>query len=322
MDSPPKILRIKRKRGQDPLQALILEDRRSAKRSKSSTPINSRVPSPVLAPQPDEKSFYFTLSRTDAQIDDLQSLLSEAPANVSRKRKFIIPKNQTEEDAVIPNELADMVNLFLTVGESTKRRKKRSRTGAGTGDIEAEEEKQPEIEEEPADITAEYVYDVYLLSNTEPLTTANHPQSQIGYIRFFDDADNDLYQSDDDDASKPVFSDDEDSNAEDFYQNDYPEDEDAGGNSDFSLEEVDGSVVIPQDDIERDNYIGSLRIEEYSAYDEVDFRNIVDHDDDDEDVEEEGFARQNFFPGDEEDEMAIHRDRIFGRLERMIQERD
>ena len=31
---------------------------------------------------------------------------------------------------------------------------------------------------------SQYVYDVYQLSESEPLTTANHPLSQIGYIRF------------------------------------------------------------------------------------------------------------------------------------------
>jgi hypothetical protein len=34
--------------------------------------------------------------------------------------------------------------------------------------------------------------------------------------------------------------------------------------------------------------------------------------------DENDYKRQNFFPDEEEDELAQHRDRIFGKLEKMI----
>lgn len=336
---PPRVLRIKRKRGQDPLQALILEDKRSVKRSKPSTPVSSRVPSPVNTPpaikDADAKNFYFTLSRTDDMevVDDsvVQSILAEAPGvdaeKVSRKRKFIIPKSQTEEDTIIPNELSDMLNSFLSVGEgSTPKRKRKVRGGASkvetTDTTESTTVETPEIEApEPV---SEYVYDVYLLSSTEPLTTANHPQSQIGYIRFFDDEDNDLYQSDDDDTRKPaILSDDEDSNAEDFYQNDYPSDEDAGAysesNSILHLD-VDGNEDEQDLDQLEAEVIQALNEGDYDEYDDVNYLGD-DHFEDDDGYDEE-FTRNTFFESDKDDALAIHRDKIFGKLQSMIDEKN
>ncbi|ODV82274.1 DUF1762-domain-containing protein [Suhomyces tanzawaensis NRRL Y-17324] len=312
MDQPPQILRIKRKRTQDPLQALILEGR-DPKRSKPSTPIASRYTSPVHTPRPPSpnevaKRFY-KLSRTDAlTTGEEQSVIdsvlrvaggeedddSSAPVRKSRKRKFIIPQNQSQEDAEIPNELSDMVNSYLNVNEDENgsRRKKRIRN------------KVPENEgSEPSGVQedSDYVYDVYLLSNNEPMTTANHPQAQIGYIRFFDDEDL-LYVSDEEDNKPVVLSDDEDSNAEDFYQNDYPSDEDAGVYSD-SHEIVDDEAELAnelnEDDYDYD-YEGSYLAED--NFDDTDFK------------------RNKFFESDEHDPMAIHRDRIFGKLEKMINE--
>lgn len=210
--SPPTILRIKRKRGQDPLQALILEDQRSVKRSKVSTPVGSPKgspkASPKLAPSPSPhippvnpaEKIYFRLKRTDEvrireENDVIQSILTpdEKPLD-PEARQFVIPNRSTVEDTVIPNELSDMLETYLSVdGVETK--------------------------------TDDYVYDVYYL-DSEPLTTANHPQSQIGYIKFFEeDEDNEVLKVYELDKEDTQLSDDEDSNAEDFYQNDYPSDD-------------------------------------------------------------------------------------------------
>ena len=66
---PPKILRIKRKRHQDPLQALILEDRRNVKRSKPSSPTASPKLSPIATPRritsKENLNYVFKLARTD-----------------------------------------------------------------------------------------------------------------------------------------------------------------------------------------------------------------------------------------------------------------
>ncbi|EGW30175.1 uncharacterized protein SPAPADRAFT_144096 [Spathaspora passalidarum NRRL Y-27907] len=324
-EQPPQILRIKRKRHQDPLQALILEDKRLAKRSKPSTPVGSPTSSPKIAPRKSQEhlNYVFKLTRTDdtVNIQDesiVNSILAESESVNTEvdARNFVIPKHQIEEDVVIPNELSDMVNSVLTFDKPTTQRKKRGHKGVQEEPAEVHPEAQePEHDAEADD--SQYVYDVYQLSMAEPLTSANHPQSLIGYIRFFDDDENDeniLMNDEDNDSVKPDLTDDEDSNTESFYQNDYPSDEDAGAFSDVYDENEDEGYV-PQEGV-------GLRDDEYFDYDEVDFHNVIDDGDDEEDDDEDtsGFKRNTFFKGDQDDPMAIYRDKIFGKLERMIDE--
>lgn len=330
MAEPPQILRIKRKRGQDPLQALILEERQPAKKSKPSSPISSEAPTP----KPDApKSWYFQLARTDNAANQreqeiLGSVLSEAAAR-DENRQFVIPKQQSEEDAVIPHELADMVDSFLNVNnDGAKRRIRRG----GKLTSEAENESQEEISQE--DIANDYVFDVYKLSDTEPLTNSNFPLSQIGYIKFFDDDDYDLMQSDDDKKSDgAVFSDDEDSNAESFYQNDYPEDEDAGVYSDTYSDDDDenygvGPVILETAEAAEGNaYLKGedpQEVQYNDLYDDFfdESGRGVNFLEDDYYQNDETFERQKFFNDEEENDLALHRDRIFGKLQRMIDERN
>lgn len=366
---PPKILRIKRKRGQDPLQALILEERHPAKKSKPSSPISSGIVTPIETPN-EQKNVYFALTRTDdsTTIDDsvVQSVLSESIRNEdnvnNRKRKFIIPKHQTEEDAIIPNELSDMLSSFLYVNQSEEpKRKRRIRGGISSNELQTNEisfSSNNEInniinnhesnnnDDDDDDQLSEYVYDVYQISS-EPLTNANHPQSQIGYIRFFDSEDNDLYQSDDDDdPTRKIYSDEEDSNAESFYQNDYPSDEDADGLSENILnsdnEEIErnenddddddddiGPVIIqgPEEEegyeyLRGDEYTNSENFDDLydDFFDENDGTNNVNFLNEDQGMNDD-YERQNFFPNEKDDELAKHRDRIFANLQRMIDEK-
>lgn len=296
MPKPPQTLRIKRKRNQDPLQALIL----GSKRVKLSL---------------DQKSYYFQLERTVqvSQADsDLGSVLHESSS--VEGRHFVIPKRPLEEDAVIPNELADMVQSFLSVNDnpSPKKRKRRGLT----------KEKESKPAEPLADFLGDYVFDVYTLS--EPLTSQNFPQSEIGYIKFFDDKDYDLMNSDDDSGSG--YSDNEDSNAESFYQNDYPEDEDAGAFSetyDESEDDAIGPVILETpEDFEGNAYLRGHEQAE-GQFDDL-YDDFFDGDNPkvnflNEDYTEE-YERNSFFQGDEDDHLAQHRDRIFGRLQKMIDE--
>ncbi|KAG7660617.1 uncharacterized protein J8A68_005883 [[Candida] subhashii] len=385
---PPRILRIKRKRHQDPLQALILEDTRAAKRSKPSSPKVSPKLAPVDSPlsanqqpsqsiQPSQEqqeqpiveppsNYVFKLARTDnpsnVNIQDesiINTILSESqtPLDIQdttnnesqTKKKFIIPRNQIEEDVIIPHELSDMIDSFListtaTDKPSIPKRKKRGRKDSISPDDHAEHQGEEEEEEE-----GEYVYDVYHLTTTEPMTTANHPQSQIGYIRFFNDEEDDMNNNngrgnilmnneEDNKSGAEVMTDDEDSNAESFYQNDYPSDEDAGVYSDTNNIEAGGDGIGVGVADEEEGYVPhegiGLKEDEYFEYNEIedfqlDEEKNDDHDDDDldeygdgeyEDENEVGYKRNIFFKSDESDPMAIHRDKIFGRLERMINE--
>lgn len=318
MMEPPKILRIKRKRNQDPLQALILEDSRKAKKSKPSTPNPSKNVTPISTP-PNEivegaiENIYFRLARTDDITNDMllaDSVLSRdsntEQKNVQNDNKFVIPKQQSETDVAIRDELSDMVNSFLNVndqGDDSKRKKRTKNVNQARDD------------------TDEYVYDVYHIS-AEPLTSANHPQSQIGYIRFFND-DSELYQSDDEDQpNSQLVSDDEDSNAEDFYQNDYPTDEDAGSNSDISVlhRPVDVNGLMNDFDLDENDYDQDLEDLENVNYLQDD--QYFDGDTSISYGDEPFPTRNTFFKSDEHDPLAIHRDRIFGKLEAMIKEQD
>lgn len=330
MTEPPQILRIKRKRGQDPLQALILADRQpAAKRSKPSSPVSSQATTPKPEPP---KNWYFQLARTDnvnqGDQDILGSVLSEAAVK-GEDRQFVIPKQQTEEDAVIPHELADMVDTFLNVDTEVSERKKR-RGGKLTSQSDIESTKR----ETDEDFANDYVFDVYKLSNTEPITNANFPQSQIGYIKFFDDHEYDLMLSDDEKKSDgAVFSDDEDSNAESFYQNDYPEDEDAGALSETYDEEDEneeiGPVILESAEAAEGHAYLNGDFQQEGQYDEL-YEEFFDENgeqsvnflEDDYYQNDETFERQKFFNDEEEDDLALHRDRIFGKLQRMIDERE
>ncbi|CAK7897572.1 RNA polymerase II nuclear localization protein Iwr1p [[Candida] anglica] len=387
-NSPPTVLRIKRKRDQDPLQALILEDR-NTKKSKPSSLASSVASTPVKgvpgATSAVNESLLFTLTRTDessAVVTDetvMQSILSESRRK-GQGRKFVIPKRQLEEDTVIPNELTDMLDSLLVEdgassaaaeGGSSRPKKRRhhgsssSRNIGSSSNIPTHVNPEPSINDQvqrdheysadphssPSTQLSEYVYDVYQLASPEAMTTANHPSSTIGYIRFFDDEENDLYQSDDDDNNKLQLSDDEDSNAEDFYQNDYPEDEDAGAFSDTYTDEEasndddDEADAGAEDDENADIYLvqpnatddlveGFDYIESQDAVDGIANEELEDlydqfYDDDDYDdddhvdfLEDDEFERNEFFPEDRDSELAIHRDRIFGKLQRMIDERE
>lgn len=296
-DAPPQILRIKRRRGSDPLQALVLDQQRSTKKQKKDT-------------QRGSDNFYFKLTRSGEKLSQdesvIQSVLSEATGSNANEeaKKFVYLRNQKEEDTIIPNELTDMVSSFLSINQEQNAN---SRAG------------------EPAASNSDYVYDVYQLTSVEPFTTQDLEKSKIGYIRFFNDEDS-LLQSDDENvASKQEDLDDEDSNAESYYQNDYPSDEDAGGLDD---EEKSNDLFEEFDD---------RRYQYQDNESNADFDNLYDDiygDDDDKeainflsDGESSGyssqsqFERNHFFEGEEDDELAIHRDAIFGKLQRMIDER-
>lgn len=166
------------------------------------------------------------------------------------------------------------------------------------------------------EVELEYVYDVYYRDKAVQETWE---VSRIGYIKFQED-ENDLVNEEDNDSLLAV-SDDEDSNAEDFYQNDYPEDEDAGNDND-GLE-----VEVKEDETEILEEYDEIYEKHFNSDEPIDFLKSLQEDEDsdidiEEEEEEENYKRQNFFPNEEDDELAKHRDKIFGKLERMINEYD
>lgn len=296
-DAPPQILRIKRRRGSDPLQALVLDQQRSTKKQRKDT-------------QKGSDNFYFKLTRSGEKLSQdesvILSVLSEAIGSSKNEetKEFVYLRNQKEEDTIIPNELTDMVSSFLSINQE-----KSAHSGAG----------------ELAASNSDYVYDVYQLTCIEPFTTQDLEKSKIGYIKFFNDEDSLLQSDDENDADKQEDLDDEDSNAESYYQNDYPSDEDAGGIDDEEsandlYEEFDDRGYQYHDDesnADFDNLYDDIYGDD-GYHEAIDFLS---------DGESSGYSSQNqfernhFFEGEEDDELAIHRDAIFGKLQRMIDER-
>ena len=235
--NPPSTVQIKRKRDEDPLQALLFEKHEAVKRHKNFS----------LAP----KNYYFRLTRTeDITTNDvtvLESLLpketllkkqgTKRKANFGNdmdgkgertKRKFVIPQRKEEDN--LHHELSDMIESYLNIekngedvddkkgGYDTSRKKSYNKSkGGDSSDFD-------------------YVYDVYRLTATSMLKDVMQSKSGVGYVNFGDDFD--FYQSEDDDEESRCVSDDEDSNAESYYQNDYPSNEDyESGDEKWSFEE-------------------------------------------------------------------------------------
>lgn len=329
----PHIIRVKRKRTDDPLQALILEDTRRTKKLRPNTPAGT----PLVLPKP---MSYYQFTRTDAQAGDDTAATLDAGSDTGDARNFRLKapvEPSTHEPSPllgllreatnsagsgaeeVSGVLSTMVDSFLEDGPTSlaPQRKRRGRRPSDFGT--------------KAPVVADYVYDVYQLA---PLTSDTHPKLTIGYVQFFDDNANDLYPLEDDDSDRRAVLDDEDLNAELFYQNDYPLDEDAGlvasisrlsvgsdpdgmGNhfAEGELEFVEGVDYLAQIDSDDDAAPtgGFLDTPEQLRHYQEQYGGSESEGDSD-------FERQTFFKLDGDDPMAEHRDRIFGRLQQMIDE--
>lgn len=213
---PPQVFRIKRRRNEEPLPALVLEGTPSRKKSRTSD------------------DCLFRLAETTTQEDTSQAVLNpDSSAPTGGRRTFIVPKSvikgSTGEDQVNP-ELLDMVNEYLHSEEGSKpeigqmKRRKSSVSGQRPQLVSDKRESTPEDVEE-------FVYDVYYRDSSGVSSKAI--LHNVGYVRWADD-DLDLI---DDEPDTTILEDDEDSNSEGYYQNDYPEDEVASEASEMSMAE-------------------------------------------------------------------------------------
>ncbi|ODV86759.1 hypothetical protein CANARDRAFT_6329 [[Candida] arabinofermentans NRRL YB-2248] len=318
------VLRIKRRRTEDPLQALLFDNHDNERKSKRTKLGASAKSSRVV----------FKLARTDersqASVIDLSSVLERSGET---NNVFNLPKTEVTSNEVNP-ELLDMLNEYLKVSalgtdssnnnpKPPKRRE--SITSNSNNPLESSNEDN------------EYVYDVYLRDNSSPITD-EAVSSNIGYLQLLPSEARLLLDSaTSSTASSPgasKYTDDEDSNDENFYRNDYPEDEDGGYNpaelSGFA-DDSDGFQEPSDDqndefdivhDRRRFNMKDVLYNEGVSEEDMngVDFQDL-DMEGDDERDEDAEFARNQFFASDVDDPLAIHRDKIFGKLEKMVRER-
>lgn len=376
---PPQVLRVKRKRTDDPLQALVMESsRRQIKRPK----------------------YVFRLKRTEEKdIQDATAVLTCNNSFKNNKPLFNLPSsrksisngtatgteyvsNSSDPSAFIEEgpvelnpELLDMLNDYLKDKDETiinnhvklpKRRQSSLSQDSNNRPIFPKEQmflnsNNQAINEEPEE-ESEYVYDVYY---RDKAVSEQWETDRIGYIRFDDDELNKLNDEDDD---FQMNTDDEDSNDENFYRNDYPEDEDAGyddeselasmgldepsDDQDDAFDIINNKRRFSRTDFMRSEGLKTMSDEEYESMSaqinekptlwgrsedgvdldmddtQMDDNNDYtcddyegDNDDYNQDGEDIQFQRNEFFKSDRDDPLAIHRDQIFGKLQKMIEKR-
>ncbi|CEP61475.1 Iwr1p LALA0_S03e03686g [Lachancea lanzarotensis] len=318
----PGVIRVKRKREDDSVQALLLQENGSAKRGK----------------------FVFRLAKTveselDGQNEELDTPLLKLSDDGEARHFILEQRKRKREEQQLPAEISEMLNNYLSLAP---------KPSAELGTLKRPSQRKSSHLPKPETLPSlSYVYDIYY-KEVVPEDEFVFDSSTVGYIKIVEDY-GELLPEDDEDDKKSVFSDDQDSNEEAFYQNDYPEDEDddrsvlfgseaetgARSNNESSDDELEADTI-------RDHMVAGLGNEEtdvlFERYSEaphllqVKTSNFLDlddeeseHDDnddnDDNDDYDADFKRHNFFPTDSDDPMAIHRDKIFGKLENMIARR-
>lgn len=302
--SAPEYIRVKRRRDEDSVQALLLEEERNTKKGK----------------------FLFKLTETvegdsfsaDSPLLKLSSENNRSVYILERKRR-----HSFEETQELPSKISEMLADYLKLNEEKpecQKKRKPSRKHSISNDI-------------PQFPSVDYVYDVYVREAVQE-DEFIFDQGTVGYIKIVED-NGSLIPEEDEEHKTTLMSDDEDSNEEDYYRNDYPEDEDddrsiiiGSDEEDSSLEEIvylnSETNVKAEEDADFDALFHTFG-EEKNLLSSLNANNYVDldYDDNEEELkldesENEVVSRNKFFPTDEEDEMAMHRDLIFHKLQKMI----
>ncbi|AAS51629.2 ADL291Wp [Eremothecium gossypii ATCC 10895] len=317
MDQAPEVIRVKRRRDEDSMQALLLEESRLNKKGK----------------------YVFKLARTV----ELQGSNEETPLLklAASERNVYVLEQQKQTQKCLPEEISEMLEEYLrletkaTASEHKRPSKRRA--------------SQLPVAQLPS---MEFVYDIYIRENL-PEDEFVWDKNTVGYIRIVED-NGALVPEQDASADTQQLSDDEDSNEEDYYRNDYPEDEDDDRSILFGSDlEQEAPMANPlqspvseiaeliteagSEDIydplfeslgAEPNLLSSLNSNNYvdldvdalsSASDREDASNGRTFGTDNDDLHtDSSFERHNLFPGEEDDPMAIHRDKVLGKLQRIL----
>ncbi|AOA63411.1 RNA polymerase II transport factor [Komagataella phaffii CBS 7435] len=292
----PEVIRVKRRRTEDPLQALIFD--RGIKKSKSNR-------------------YIFALAQSQ-EVDNagISLLKDDSETNKNGEKIFRLLYDTEEDESKLPDQLSDLVNDYLSMEAAQAPdpgRKRRRRRSSASASMAA-----PVTALNPA-TAPDYVYDVYYRTKEVFDDPSNNSYERIGYIKFDEELENLL--DDESDGEDRLLTDDEDSNAESFYQNDYPEDEDeegylVGDSDDF--EDEDGTedttfMTHYRPHVLRDDFIDERDEENHGELDEYD--ELFDQ-----------FERHQLNPlqeneaDEDEDDLESHRERIMKRLEAQIGE--
>lgn len=386
MNQAPEFIRVKRRRDEDAIDALLFEEEQlKKKRSKFVFKLTKTVNqgvytnekekfSPLLKlSDADQTHRHFVLEQSGTDISEKVEI-DDSSNDPSKKDKLFLSSAspttgpsqnnaELEEDkGQLPADIAKMVDDYLKLNESSnttetaRRQKKPSRKHFATNIA-----KLPSLD---------YVYDIYHLEKIPENEEVSYSNQNIGFIKVLK-KDMDLVPDEDTDNEKQL-SDDEDSNDENYYQNDYPEDEDddrsilfGSENDEFALNDVDDlqwsrlpevsekelndhSRFDPDLNVGNDEYdqlfnklegevdiINTLKnaniinldptgleADEADEADDLDEMYDDDHYEGYSEKPQTEYERHQFFESDIDNPLAQYRDRIFGELENMINDKN
>ncbi|CAR28612.1 hypothetical protein ZYGR_0S02460 [Zygosaccharomyces rouxii] len=340
MSEAPEFIRVKRRRDEDSVQALLVDEGQKKRKKgrfifKLARTVNSdsyenadEALTPLLKLAANDHR-HFVLEREGKRRRDSDDVEQVPPVGKPAKVSHLEDHQKEADD--LPPEINQMVSDILNLnkndkGEQNRPRKPSKKHFGGSN---------REVVSLPSN---DYIYDIYHLESLKDDDLNSYKYEDLGFVKIVNKF---IDLVPDEDTDPEQCSDDEDSNEENYYQNDYPDDEDddrsipLGSEADEeSLPEEITWKKQPQDDYaelfdklgQSDNILDSLNTSNLVNLD-------ADDDDDDEDWHEDlddeefendnydgrnGYKANEFFPTDKDDSLAAHRDKIFGRLEKLL----
>ncbi|KAI9009792.1 hypothetical protein BC832DRAFT_591122 [Gaertneriomyces semiglobifer] len=241
-ESSNTVLRVKRKRNADPIEALVVAQEESRREGKKLRLGNGEILvfklvetverqtvedaqrwkntlEKLKSLRSEKQSSKSSSSSRPGTPDERRKVLAQAKAAENRAARYKVLKSRREErDPDLPYKVVDVAE------DNDRRRQARSGTATpAENDVVAS--LMPMIQEylrvtegvEPPVSEEEYVYDLYY----QDTSGATAPDARIGQLTLDQDAN--VFLIDEDEDSDVLDEADEDSNAEDYYQNEYPD---------------------------------------------------------------------------------------------------
>ncbi|AQZ10699.1 IWR1 (YDL115C) [Zygosaccharomyces parabailii] len=333
MSEAPEFIRVKRRRDEDSVQALLIDEGRRKKKGRFIFKLSKTINSNTYET---EDEFFTPLLKLST--DDHRHFVLERQRKRHREADEVGPPKSTkfshidEDTDDLPPEINQMVSEILKLTEDTlpqERPRKPSKKHFGGSN--------QEVLSMPS---LDYVYDIYHLENMKDEDLKFYNEGNVGFVKIVNKF---IDLVPDEDTDPELHSDDEDSNEENYYQNDYPEDEDDDRSillgSDGDEESIPAETTWRKQPKEDYTELFDKLGQSDNILDSLNCCNLVDLDDDgddDEDYLDGGLENQEiesddpdegeelktneFFPTDHDNPLAAHRDRIFGRLEKLVSE--
>ncbi|KAG0670567.1 hypothetical protein C6P45_002133 [Maudiozyma exigua] len=359
MTKTPEFIRVKRRREEGSVHALLIDEDKKIKRAKYVFKLQKTINENSYENEKERDTPLLKLSKDDGKHFVLEQHKRKRDERESDNE--IEPQLDRQHDHTdkLPDDISQMVNSYLKLQsdktETSTQRKKPSKKRYLNSAVSLSNQ--------------DYVYDIYhleVIPDSEMITYDT--DNNVGFVKIVNKY-IDLLPDDEEYSDSQIRSDDEDSNDENYYQNDYPEDEDDDRSVLFGDE---GEEIAEEEDEQNKNQeVASLQkwgvipsnVEEWEEsksgdqtgnnmkqYDElfdklensenilysINHNNVVDVDmsdtrkayyDEDDNLEindaitnDNDYERNIFFESDIDSPLAQHRDKIFGELQKKINE--